>query len=267
MCSETRVASTSCGARTARFRTSSKIWWRKFRATILSPKWLTESTESTGTKTAECELTPEDYGNAKREKPVYKLKIVAKNMEDIRVILHKIKTGVIRPEESYEGQQQGKSCKQLETELTSTQQQLGEALEDNEGLTIALESERRATKYTEILRQSVVSEMECLNADLEQVRRELATAQETAELLGQYLSATQKQLGELASRNTRWGLMLVAVREFADEMVGDNIGGNLFYWLWPFVSKRSVAEKIRAILNDGKKKTDSKDDATVVSMT
>lgn len=201
-------------------------------------------------ETAECELTPEDYGNAKREKPVYKLKVVAKNMEDIRVILHKVKTGAIRPEESYEGHQQGKSRKQLETELTFTQQQLGEALEDNKGLTIALKSERRATRDTEILRQSAVSEMERLNADLEQVRRELATTQETADLLGQNLSTTQKQLGEVASRNTHWGLMLVAIREFANELATTT--DEQFGLKWrPLCVRSNVVKRLKAIL-DGK---------------
>ena len=78
-------------------------------------------------ESATCELTPEDYGNAKREKPMYKLKVTAKSLEDIKVILHKVKTGTIRPEESYEERQGGKTRQQLESELMQTQQQLGEA--------------------------------------------------------------------------------------------------------------------------------------------
>lgn len=78
-------------------------------------------------ESARCELTPEDYGNAKREKPLYKLKVTAKSLEDIKVILHKVKTGTIRPVESYEERQGGKTRQQLESELVQTQQQLGEA--------------------------------------------------------------------------------------------------------------------------------------------
>jgi hypothetical protein len=85
-------------------------------------------------ETAVCELTPEDYGNAKREKPMYKLRITAKNLEDIRAIMRKVKTGTIRPEESYEERQGGKTRQQLENELLQTQQQLGEALASTEEL-------------------------------------------------------------------------------------------------------------------------------------
>jgi len=80
-------------------------------------------------ESAECELMPEDYGNAKREKPMYRLKIRAKKMEDIRALLHMVKTGTIRPVESYEEPQGGKTRRQLESELTQTQQQLSEARE------------------------------------------------------------------------------------------------------------------------------------------
>ncbi len=77
---------------------------------------------------AVCELTPGERGNSRRELPVYSLRIIADNMEDLRAILHMVKTGAIRPEESYEGRQNGKSRKQLENELMQTQQQLGGAL-------------------------------------------------------------------------------------------------------------------------------------------
>lgn len=74
--------------------------------------------------TAECELTPGDAGNSKREKPVYWLKIKAKNLEDIHALLHKVKTGTIRPDESYECAQLGKSREQLEAELAQAVMQL-----------------------------------------------------------------------------------------------------------------------------------------------
>lgn len=78
-------------------------------------------------ESAECELTPEDYGSSKRERPVYKLKLRAKKLEDIKVLMHKVKTGTICPEESYEERQGGKTRQQLESELLQTQLLLGEA--------------------------------------------------------------------------------------------------------------------------------------------
>ncbi len=78
-------------------------------------------------ESAECELTPGDSGNGIKEGLVYNLKVTAMSLEDIKMILHKIKTGVIRPDESYENRQVGKTRQQLESELMQTQQLLGEA--------------------------------------------------------------------------------------------------------------------------------------------
>ncbi len=47
----------------------------------------------------------------------YRLEIVAKTVSDARELLHKIRTGAIRPTESYEGSQSGRSRAELETEL------------------------------------------------------------------------------------------------------------------------------------------------------
>jgi len=77
-------------------------------------------------KTAECELVPENWTTAM----VYKIKVVGRNLEDIRAIVRFVKIGhksdgsSFRPEESYEGPQSGKSCQQLEDELATTQQRL-----------------------------------------------------------------------------------------------------------------------------------------------
>lgn len=78
-------------------------------------------------ESAECELMPGHTGSSKHENPVYKLKITAKNLEDIKVILHKVKTGSILPEESYKERQVGKTRQQLESEFMQTQQLLSEA--------------------------------------------------------------------------------------------------------------------------------------------
>lgn len=90
-------------------------------------------------ESAECELTPEDHGNGKYGKPVYMLKVVAKNIQDAKEILHKIKTGAIRPDESYEGPQGGKNRRQLENELLDAQLKLKEYQTTIDGYTMALE--------------------------------------------------------------------------------------------------------------------------------
>ena len=90
--------------------------------------------------TAECDLMPAEQGNAKRERPMFWFRMTAKNLEDIQELKYKIMTGTIRPEESYEGPQGGKSRRQLECELQQTQQQLGEALEESRLLRTELDS-------------------------------------------------------------------------------------------------------------------------------
>lgn len=114
-------------------------------------------------ESAECELTPEDYGNAKREKPVYKLKIKAKKLEDIQALVHKVKTGTIRPDESYEGPQGGMSRAELERELSLSRKLLldsCEKLQDMQVLSLNLRysrwpfcmSKRVAQRIMKILR-------------------------------------------------------------------------------------------------------------------
>lgn len=85
-------------------------------------------------KSAECELTPADHGNSKREKPVYQLMFKAKDLGDILELEHLIKTGEIRPEESYEGQQNGISRIHLETKIEQMQQDLRLFFNDIDGL-------------------------------------------------------------------------------------------------------------------------------------
>jgi hypothetical protein len=66
-------------------------------------------------ESAEAEVEWED-GYGKNGKPKYKVHIVGKKIEDMRDLLRKIKTGTIRPEESYEGQQLGMSRSELEAQ-------------------------------------------------------------------------------------------------------------------------------------------------------
>ncbi|OGH89450.1 MAG: hypothetical protein A2469_04605 [Candidatus Magasanikbacteria bacterium RIFOXYC2_FULL_40_16] len=89
---------------------------------------------------AECELIPEDQGNSKRQKLVYRLKITASKLEDVREILHKVKTGAIRPEESYECRQSGKDRSELERELSHTKEMRDSALQVVKDLMNELES-------------------------------------------------------------------------------------------------------------------------------
>lgn len=77
--------------------------------------------------TAECRMIPDDMGSARRPDLVYKLRLRAKNLEDVNELMHRIMVGTIRPEESYEGNQQGKSRQQLEGELVLAQVGLSEA--------------------------------------------------------------------------------------------------------------------------------------------
>lgn len=70
---------------------------------------------------AEVEL---ELGN---KNPEYQIKINGKKMEDIHALLRMIKSGSIRPTESYERAQDGKSCKELEDEFLLTKLQLSDA--------------------------------------------------------------------------------------------------------------------------------------------
>ncbi len=70
---------------------------------------------------AEAEVTFEDTGGKKQK---YCIKLKAKKMESADTLLRLIKTGAIRPAESYEGAQQGKSRDQLESELRQAMQEL-----------------------------------------------------------------------------------------------------------------------------------------------
>ncbi len=56
----------------------------------------------------------------------FNIHIRSKKMSDVRELLRLIKIGAIRPNESYEGSQQGKSHRQLEDELASVRQFVNE---------------------------------------------------------------------------------------------------------------------------------------------
>jgi len=96
---------------------------------------------------AQCELTPADDGNAKREKPVYRLKITAKNLEDVQAIIRQIKIGSIRPDESYEGQQSGMSRAELATALQQAQEGWERSLlQATEALALLRSAQEKITK-------------------------------------------------------------------------------------------------------------------------
>lgn len=61
------------------------------------------------------------------KKSTYKIKISATSMDDIRNLLRKVRTGTIRPDESYEGAQVGKTRKQLEDEVAQLQRECARA--------------------------------------------------------------------------------------------------------------------------------------------
>jgi hypothetical protein len=71
--------------------------------------------------TAQAELRIENTGGKPpaNARYIYYLSAKAKNLADLRTIVHKIKTGAIRPTESYECGQTGLSNKQLEDQCAS----------------------------------------------------------------------------------------------------------------------------------------------------
>lgn len=122
-------------------------------------------------ESAECELTPEDHGNAKRDKPMYMLKIKATNMEDLRKIVHMIKTGTIRPKESYEGSQSGLSRKELEE--------------------IALQRDR------------LLGLLNSMNADANRLERELEEVREALRLSNATLRTHEQNFNNAREKNAR----------------------------------------------------------------
>jgi hypothetical protein len=58
-----------------------------------------------------------DYSEGRGKETSYFLMIQAKKMEDLKKLYHQIRTGTIRPSESYEAEQGGKAGEELEQEL------------------------------------------------------------------------------------------------------------------------------------------------------
>lgn len=117
-------------------------------------------------KSAECELTPDDHGNAKREKPIYRLKASGKKVEDIQELIHKIKTGTIRPAESYEANQGGLSGTQLQETLVLQKrkiEQLQGIVEESD----MLRSENEILSRAKVLAEERVRATHSLAIDLE----------------------------------------------------------------------------------------------------
>lgn len=93
---------------------------------------------------AEAEVEINNSGKA----PAYFVKMTGKKMESCKELFRRIKTGTIRPEESYEGRQQGKSRVELEDELTQTKSSLDLSKAD---LSIAQDRVREARRLAETL--------------------------------------------------------------------------------------------------------------------
>lgn len=91
---------------------------------------------------AEAEVELADGG----KKAQYRIKLKAKKMESADALLHLIKTGAIRPTESYEGTQQGMSRIELEQNLSDARQDLDAMRE------IILEFESKKKKTQQALR-------------------------------------------------------------------------------------------------------------------
>lgn len=167
-------------------------------------------------ESAECELTPEDYGNAKRDKPMYRLKITATKIEDIKVIIHKVKTGTIRPEESYEGHQQGKSRSELERALA--------------------ESQHMATIYCDANKR--------LNADMTELRQDFARVVKNNEELRERLKLSEDTFRTHQQDFTNACQKNVRLRQLARGLENQST--------LPFVLRSTVAKQIDAVLDDTK---------------
>lgn len=141
-------------------------------------------------ESAKCELTPGDHGNSKREKPVYLLKATAKNFQDIQQLVHLIKTGKVRPDESYEGHQQGKHRQYLEAELAESQH------------------------YQAIYSQA----NNRLNAEMTELRAELQQEMQTNTSLREQLDLSEKSFADYRKQFTGACEKNVEVRKFASSL-------------------------------------------------
>jgi hypothetical protein len=172
-------------------------------------------------ESAKCELTPEDYGNAKREKPMYKLKITATKIEDIQVIMHKVKTGTIRPEESYEGCQQGKSRLELEVEIAQ------------------LKAACDRFAYERDMGNVIINDLKAGVEHLVQANAEFRKSSNQA------LEAATRRFEQLERDQKTDHERIVAGYHLSNVLENER---------WPFCSKKSVAERIVLALNEGPKK-------------
>lgn len=141
-------------------------------------------------ESAECELMPGDHGSSKREKPVYLLRAKAKNFQDIQQLIHLIKTGKVRPDESYEGHQQGKHRQQLEAELAKSQHYQH----------IYCEANKR------------------LNAEMAELRVELQRGMQTNASLREQLDLSEKSFADYRKQFTGACEKNVEVRKFASSL-------------------------------------------------
>ena len=154
----------------------------------------------------------------------YEIKIWCENLEDAQALLHMIKTGTIRPEESYEAPQCGKSYQQLEAELTATQQQLGEAWQKNEELTTSLVDRDRTINN--------------LQVGFEQTQLENEKLQDELKLSEKNFAECRQQLNDYRYKD-------LEIRKLAGELYV----GSLQNGQWPFCKKQNIASRINAILN------------------
>lgn len=79
-------------------------------------------------ESAEGELVPDNGGG---KEPKYRVSFKAKNMEDIWELVYLIKVGGIRPDQSYERPQDGKSAKELAAEVARLERENGRLEAEN----------------------------------------------------------------------------------------------------------------------------------------
>lgn len=139
-------------------------------------------------ESADCELIPKDPGG-KRENPMYWLKMRGTKLEDIQALLYRIKVGTIRPDESYEGHQQGKSRNELEQELRNLREHVTE-LENEKTI---LESENSQARFALQKAQELVDQK---TAEIDSLHEQLKLSQDT-------FSESEQRFHDACEKNTR----------------------------------------------------------------
>ncbi len=123
---------------------------------------------------AKCELMPRCRTHHNHQELFYDLRMEGTVLEDIRALLHKVKTGAIRPEYSYDGVQQGRSNSELERALAELESERILLLQENARLLqVVAEYKDEVRRITE-WRRDLSDRCEILAFDLNEANKKLA---------------------------------------------------------------------------------------------